>query len=842
VETKWVTNGILQRSYRLRSGAPAAQLSKVGNRRWTRQINVIIKMLFKLLKIENLRVSAKLAHWRPDLKVWRHLMEPMISWARLVSGRPTRSKIIQLATFAKWVANMVRKQGVPGLVQYLKTAHTMLMQGVPGSELKVNSRAISKVAVAVGGSSLPRVIPSYARAFIRRGDESTIRFWLTLLGMYRILLIEPKYKFGTITDPGVTLNRVFLQEWCRFIRSRFIPDVEVHTGEKLLDVGTDVLGRPSVLPLMKASADLPNVDWEKGEVGPSTSFGCRFNSARHWTEGKWGWSLFRYLSVTPGGTGTTKSLWTLMTEVAEAAPVARQMTLSSAVLERIRSQIKVFKADGDVSQKEITLRKRREYPNGSSKNGRLSVKIEPAGKARVFAMVDYWTQVALKPLHEWIFSVLREIPQDGTFDQMKPVKRLLKVVSFDQKIYSFDLSAATDRLPVLLQGLLLWQFFGRHFASTWKALLCGRGYYLGSKICKAAGLGSRGKDLRYAVGQPMGAFSSWAMLALTHHAMVQFAAYRAGEAKWFDRYAVLGDDIVIADDRVAREYRKFCDMVGLGIGIAKSLEARGKTLEFAKKFFFRGELVSGLPVKFWAAAQHSAGVAHALSVWYPAGSLANFVRALGVGFKGASKVDARWELIPRRLKVLLVLLTQPATGGRFAMPTWLDWLTSHSAIVKANFDDSLSRLISFNAWATGLITEVLTPARDRVDSMQSDIFFAEEGSWDPCGRLIDAESNKASVSALKSIDLAEESMKHLQRLNLRFNPVQTSAIFAQVVRSAEKVDLISPSAARALKRSKEVEVAKVLEFFRLWTRLRLRMGVGVKARVPLDEREGGTSS
>lgn len=792
-------------------------------------------MLFKLLKVENLRVSSKLAHWRPDLKVWRHLMEPMISWARLVSGRPSRSKIIQLATFAKWVANMVRKQGVPGLVQYLKTAHTLLMQGVPGSELKVPSRAISKVAVAVGGAHLPRVIPSYARAFIRRGDVSTIRFWLTLLGMYRILLIEPKYKFGTITDPGITLQRVFLKEWCVFIRSKFVRQLEVHTGEKLLDVGTGVLGRPSMLPIMKSSADTPFVDWEVGEVGPSTSFGCRFNSARRWTNGSWGWSLFRYLSVTPGGTGTTKSLWTLMTEVTEAAPTARRMSLTSAIAERLRSKIKVYGLDKSVvsrreiiSRGEIRLRKRREYPNGSNANGRLSVKVEPAGKARVFAMVDYWTQVALHPLHEWIFSVLREIPQDGTFNQMKPVTRLLKVVSLDQKIYSFDLSAATDRLPVLLQGLLLSQFFGRHFAATWKALLCNRNYYLGSKIVKAAGLGDRGKNLRYAVGQPMGAFSSWAMLALTHHAMVQFAAYRAQETKWFDRYAVLGDDIVIANDQVAREYRKLCNEIGLRIGIAKSLEARGKTLEFAKKFFFRGEHVSGLPVKFWAAAQHSAGVSHALSAWYPTGSLANFVRALGVGFKGASKVDAPWDAVPRRLKVLLVLLTQPVTGGRFAKRTWVDWLMSLSATSSVGQDILLTKLISFNPWATGLQTEVLTPARDRIDEMQSDIFFAEEGTWDPCGRLIDAQCNNAVASAQKSIDLAEESMKHLQRLNLKFNPVQTSAIFAQVVRSAEKVDLINPSAVRALKRTSDVEVVQVLEFFRLWVRLRRRMGVDGK--------------
>jgi len=40
--------------------------------------------------------------------------------------------------------------------------------------------------------------------------------------------------------------------------------------------------------------------------------------------------------------------------------------------------------------------------------GKLGVKEEP-GKKRVFAMVDWWTQCTLKPLHKAIFAILREI-------------------------------------------------------------------------------------------------------------------------------------------------------------------------------------------------------------------------------------------------------------------------------------------------------------------------------------------------------------------------------------------------------------------------------------------------
>lgn len=75
--------------------------------------------------------------------------------------------------------------------------------------------------------------------------------------------------------------------------------------------------------------------------------------------------------------------------------------------------------------------------------------MEAAGKVRVFAIVDAWTQSLLSPLHNALFDLLKSIKQDGTFNQLKPV-----MVLHERKIkemYSFDLSAATDRLPIALQ-------------------------------------------------------------------------------------------------------------------------------------------------------------------------------------------------------------------------------------------------------------------------------------------------------------------------------------------------------------------------------------------------------
>lgn len=57
----------------------------------------------------------------------------------------------------------------------------------------------------------------------------------------------------------------------------------------------------------------------------------------------------------------------------------------------------------------------------------------------------------------------------------------------------------------------------------------------------------------------MGALGSWAGLALAHHALVQFAAMRCNLTLPTEDYAVLGDDIVLFNRRLAQEYLKVCE-------------------------------------------------------------------------------------------------------------------------------------------------------------------------------------------------------------------------------------------------------------------------------------------
>jgi len=137
--------------------------------------------------------------------------------------------------------------------------------------------------------------------------------------------------------------------------------------------------------------------------------------------------------------------------------------------------------------------------------GQLQFKEEAAGKLRIFAMVDVWTQSFLSPLHDYLGDILRSLPNDGTYDQDASFRRSQRKAVSAGMAFSYDLSSATDRLPVEIQVALLNSLFQSKLGSTWAQLLTARDYVIPSK---GADYGIHLNKVRYAVGQPMGALSS----------------------------------------------------------------------------------------------------------------------------------------------------------------------------------------------------------------------------------------------------------------------------------------------------------------------------------------------
>jgi hypothetical protein len=304
--------------------------------------------------------------------------------------------------------------------------------------------------------------------------------------------------------------------------------------------------------------------------------------------------------------------------------------------------------------------------------GKLGFKHEP-GKIRVFAMVNLITQTLMYPLHNWIFARLRQIVTDGTFNQTAPVERLIRSFrnASKQFVASYDLSAATDRLPLEIQVDLLKPLLGDRLATLWAALLVGRPYQL-PRIAKSYNVGT--SEVMYEVGQPMGALSSWAMLALTHHAIVQLAAYNVTKSHcWFLDYAVLGDDVVIAHEAVAAEYLKIMAILGVEVGLAKSMVSRTGSLEFAKRTWIQGREATPISLAELSVALSNLGALEQLLMKcrkYVEIRPASVARFAGFGYKNLARLPVVFGL-NNRLGRLIAYLSRP--GGFWPMPieAWL---------------------------------------------------------------------------------------------------------------------------------------------------------------------------
>jgi hypothetical protein len=186
------------------------------------------------------------------------------------------------------------------------------------------------------------------------------------------------------------------------------------------------------------------------------------------------------------------------------------------------------------------------------------------------------------------------------------------------------------------------------------------------------------------------------MLALTHHFIVQWAYWsvvkgdhglptRRSESpdfkryhrdKWFGEYAVLGDDIVIADGRVAREYRRIMVTLGVGIGLEKSLVSRNGTLEFAKRFYYKGEDCSPLPYKEYMSARGSLSALTEFGEKYSL-RLAVMLKILGYGYRVTGSMHKLFRLMPRKPRNLVIYALHPADRP------WDSWWLNMVSLVKS---------------------------------------------------------------------------------------------------------------------------------------------------------------
>nr|UIW13840.1 MAG: RNA-dependent RNA polymerase [Rhizoctonia solani mitovirus 67] len=339
---------------------------------------------------------------------------------------------------------------------------------------------------------------------------------LTVISIFRVFNVFPKASLNTVITPfsGSVMT---------------LPDNELQQAIQQIFPGFALkLKAPRVLVLETASPNATKSTW-----------GAVLDAAAFLFYPKTGYYLLKY-NLFQNFSGTRWNLWILCILVA-AVPV----------------MIFIFILGG---VQELFV-------------GKLGVVKDQAGKSRIVGITNYWIQIALKPLHDALFALLKKVNMDGTFDQEAPLRRLVAMVPKGQVFHSFDLSAATDRLPVTLQACIL-NILSPSLGTDWSNLL-GSIFWAYKKA-----------EYKYAVGQPMGAYSSWAMLAITHHVIVQVAALRVREIR-FSAYAVLGDDIVIANDEVAAEYLRIMEQLGVSINLSKSIES-DRFLEFAKRWIGPG--------------------------------------------------------------------------------------------------------------------------------------------------------------------------------------------------------------------------------------------------------------
>jgi hypothetical protein len=218
---------------------------------------------------------------------------------------------------------------------------------------------------------------------------------------------------------------------------------------------------------------------------------------------------------------------------------------------------------------------------------------EKAGKTRTIAVIDYYSQRCLHPLHKGLMTLLSNLVSDGTYSHNSVGKFAAQKTKEKSFIACADLTAATDRFPAEIQEALLHALLkDSDLTNSLWTLLAKRTFTVAWS----------GEQVEYQCGQPMGAHASWPLFTLAHHLVVEYAAHKRGVPNAKAKYRLIGDDVIISDEAIWSSYREIMLDLGLTINLGKTVisprSSTNSSAEVAKQLYLNGRCLSPLTPGF----------------------------------------------------------------------------------------------------------------------------------------------------------------------------------------------------------------------------------------------------
>lgn len=213
--------------------------------------------------------------------------------------------------------------------------------------------------------------------------------------------------------------------------------------------------------------------------------------------------------------------------------------------------------------------------------GKLGFTQEPGYKLRVFANPNIIHQMVMSRLKAQLFHLLRGVKWDCTFNQENGTSWVQEQLNQGKKVWSIDLSDATNNFPLDIQ------------LSVLRSIGCRQeDVNLFHRLSRAPWSSSHGDSstLRWTVGQPLGLGPSFAAFALTHGVLVNSLAQQDSV---IDGFRVLGDDIVISEEKLATKYLEAMQRLGIPISADKTISST-KFAEFAGKVVTKDGILAAL--------------------------------------------------------------------------------------------------------------------------------------------------------------------------------------------------------------------------------------------------------